>query len=506
MVAVALGLLQTYMILQFLLPEADYALMKAVLAYTSSIGIFQNLGLSSGLTRQVAQAKNNTKVFKLFLTSVTIRYIVAIPIALFMFFASTALATNGFNVETMPFLLRELFSTDFFGSFISGYNDPQFVLPLQLCAIYVVLDSPISMLNSVLTGVQKFNKLFVYQAVKAVVDFAITIPAIIFFGVTGYFYALILVTLFSLITLCYLVFSSINIKSSFALPSFKDVQVLLIEIFSIAFVLYIVKIFSTNWMNFGPRVLTQDIGTILAAPFILSFTYSRLLLHASDSITDINLPVFSKKFENENFDKFKKDFKANFNKIFAFIMFSGSSGSILAPLLITVIFPNRIDSFSLPVIPALVFAFVMYSLLDIVKSTLMVPSNLRAILLVTFATLLGFHSWFYFSLSSIFGAELAMSYGLLVSIGLAFLVSIAASGYKLKFSFFTVRHLLLLLMCATFSFYTFDIAQPLGWLRILVQYVVFLIFYIGIVFGLRIASFKDLEPFVNKVKKLVVRF
>ena len=76
-----IGILQSFVILR-IMSQSDWGIVQLALSIGGALGIYQNLGLASASTREIASSKDDTKIFKIFLTSVSIRYIIATPLAL----------------------------------------------------------------------------------------------------------------------------------------------------------------------------------------------------------------------------------------------------------------------------------------------------------------------------------------------------------------------------------------------------------------------------------------
>ncbi len=170
----------------------------------------------------------------------------------------------------------------------------------------------------------------------------------------------------------------------------------------------------------------------------------------SDSVTDVNLPVLSEKF-SKDFKDFKETFCDNFNKVFSFIVLSAAVAVYWAPQIVYVLlgkfkYFEYADSFRL-ILP-LLFAFILYSLLDIVKSSVLIPAKMTKEMLIGFATLLVATGASFIVLSrythffdSLFSMSLSMAIGSVVALIYVGYVT----NEKLKFMFFNIDHVLVLL-------------------------------------------------------------
>ena len=85
LVAMAIGIVGSVFTAR-ILTVAQFGIKDIAESVGGSFGIYQHLGLASGSTRQISSSKNKEDAFKIFVTSVVLRYLVSIPIAAFLFF------------------------------------------------------------------------------------------------------------------------------------------------------------------------------------------------------------------------------------------------------------------------------------------------------------------------------------------------------------------------------------------------------------------------------------
>ena len=183
---------------------------------------------------------NLAKIFKIFLTSVSIRYIIATPLALGL-------------IIFAPKLSNEV------------YKHPDLVLPLQIYGVTILVQGFQSILNSVISGTKRFKHLFTYQVAISFVSALLYVPLVYFYGMIGYFYAFFLFNLISTISLSILAFKPL--KNKLVTPSKKDFVLLFRDIFSISIVIYVSKIIYTNWEKFGTNVLGLSLSPEMVAIF-----------------------------------------------------------------------------------------------------------------------------------------------------------------------------------------------------------------------------------------------
>jgi len=413
--ATVLGLVQSLVIVR-ILSVSEYGLVNIVVSIGSAFGIYQHLGLASGSTREISAAKDDKEIFKIFVTSVVIRYIVTIPLAIALWTLSGYLATEKYGAPLMEY-------------------------PLKLFAVVLVIQGFQSIFNSVISGMQKFKRLFIYQVAIAAVSVAIYVPMIFFYQVNGFFYALLIFNTIATLVLGYLALRPL--KGSFSMPSKEDYKRLIKEILSISLGIYVVKIIYTYWQKSGPLLLGLSVTPEEVGIFSFALLYGGKLMAVSDAVTDVNLPILSKKFV-ENIEEFKHAFSSNFDKIFAFIVFAAVSAVFWVQEVVTIfVGSDKYDS-ALPFILPLVLAFILYSIVNIVKSSIIIPAKMVKELIFSFALMLIGTVGFYFGFWEVLGRLSAMSYGMVFGAFIGVLYTLLVSRVHLGLAFLNIRHWLLM--------------------------------------------------------------
>jgi O-antigen/teichoic acid export membrane protein len=299
------------------------------------------------------------------------------------------------------------------------------------------------------------------------------------YKVNGYFYALLLFNI-----VCSLALGAIALgplKADIHMPSRSDFKKLLKELLSISLAIYVVKILYTFWERSGPLLLGTEVSKEMVASFALAMLYSKKLLTISDAVTDVNLPVFSDKY-SKHVDEFKMLFTENFNKLFVIIMFSGIFVVYWSQNLIPLLVGGRQYNDALVLILPLTFAFMIYSFINIVHSSLFVPAKLVKEMIFVFASLLVSVGLFYFVARSRFDALSSMAYAMFFSSIVCWFTMHFISHIKLKFGFIKHDHLLILAQCLIIGFAS-DIQN------ILLKGVLFLLFVALFIWGAFIAQF-----------------
>ena len=266
--AMALGLIQTFVIIR-ILSVSDWGIVQIASSIGGALGIYQHLGLASASTREISAAKDDSDVFKVFITSAVIRYVISIPVAFVLFFFAHFIA-------------------------VTMYKSDLLVLPLKIYAVTLIFQGFQSILNSVIQGTKRFGQLFIYQVVIAFVSVIVYVPLILLYKINGYFYALLAFNIICSVSLAVIAFKPL--KGKLQLPNKRDFTRLFKEIFSISMAIYLVKVIYTNWEKMGNNILGLFNTPATVAIFAFAMLYAKKLMSISDAATDVSLPVFSEKY------------------------------------------------------------------------------------------------------------------------------------------------------------------------------------------------------------------
>lgn len=467
-IAMLLGIVQSFFIVR-ILTVGEYGLVQLAVAIGGAFGIYQHLGLASGSTREISSAERDSDIFKIFLTSIFIRYLVTIPLAIGLFFGANYIATQ-------------------------KYGHPEIVIPLQIYSIVMVIQAVQSMLNSVIAGTKKFKTLFIYQAAIAVVSVIMYIPFVYYFRINGFFYALLAFNFISSIVLGVLAFYPLRDKLKF--PTKKEFRFFFKELLSISLGIYLVKIIFTFWEKSGPLILGFSISPEAIGVFSFALLYARKILHASDAITDINLPVFSEKFVN-NVKEFKPLFIRNFNAVFSLLLFSSFTAVFWSSEVIRFVVGGHKYDASLGLIIPMMMTFIFYSFVNVIKSSVFVPGKFIKEMIIGYVLMLALTVLGYFGLNN-FGisAVLAMTLSLCLGSFSSFAYLSLYTEKKLNMKFLTHDHFLILFQVLIIMF-TKDLINSV-FLKILV-YIAFVAFYFMAVYIAKFVTKKDLDFFLKKL-------
>ncbi len=424
-----IGIFQSLIIVS-LLSKEQYGLIGLVASIAGIVGITQHLGLASSSTKEISQAKSPQDIFNVILSSLTIRLIISIPISLVLFLFARPIA--------------------------SYYNNPDLILPLQIFGLITLIQAFQSIFNSVISGTQRFKLLFSYQVIIALISLFVFLPLIYFYSVLGYFYALLVFNLIQTFALGF--FSLKDLGFKFILPDKNDFYNLCIKLLKVSLAIYAVKIIFTAWQEFPVAYLGKMVSLEALALFTFAFNLSSKLMAISDSVTDVNLPVFSKK-SVESFKEYFTDFTKNFNLLFYFIFICGITVSFWAKeilqgadyfiyivgVLSNLNFEKNIFnrySESISLFLPLLLSIIFYSYLNIIKSSFFVPLEKLKSMIISFFILIVATFGSFYILNNFFYEILAMSLALFIGSLLSFILSVYFIINELKINLYDFKKIL----------------------------------------------------------------
>jgi len=426
-----IGTLQWYLV-ALILPAPSYGLYSIVSGIAKSFGSYQNLGLQSTSNREIAAAKDLSHAFKVFFVVATFRYFISIPLAILLFVKSTAISSQ--------------FDSD----------HTRIVFALKVYAFIILFQAIQGIFNTVLAGLKKFKILFSYQFLFTIVSFIISIPLVYFFDFEGTITSILITTIVSVIILGY--FAIKSFEGNFTLPTFAEYKFILKDILSLSLSVYIVKVIFSNWENLGKAIigtsfilaLLGDKASLqLVGVFGIALAYSAKLMMISDSITDVNMTIFTEKYLND-IKNFASDFLSNFSKIFITTTFVSISVLFWNKEVFDFIFRNKYAGAE-KYVPVLVIAYWAYSFINIYKASIYVPAKRLLLLVVGFLLLLitSIVSFIGFRLLNIFDVTLSLSVAMMIGSLITYLFMTFDLRIKFKVWFINTQ------MLITFSFSLF---------------------------------------------------
>jgi len=459
--ATLIGIAQSFVIIR-LLTQSEWGLVQLAVSIGGALGIYQHLGLASASTREVSASENKDEIFKIFVTSAVIRYCITLPLAIGLFLFAEKIA-------------------------VSFYKNSGLIVPLKIYAATLLFQGFQSILNSVISGTKRFKTLFGYQVVIAFISLFLYIPLVYLYKVNGFFLALLGFNAVASVILAVLAFYPL--KGHLKMPSRDDFKRLFRDLFSISFAIYFVKIIYTNWEKLGTNVLGIFSSTQVIAIFAFAMLYAKKLMNISDSATDVSLPVFSEHYVKD-IDTFKTAFQVNFNKLFFIVLFFAIGACYwVTEAVYLLLGAEKLAEYSasIPLILPLLLAFIFYSFINLIKSSVLIPAKLTWHMIISYLVLLMGSLGFFWLTKNSQDPLLSMSWSIAVGSLLSFLVM----SFSIKFKFFNIDHWVLLLQAGFISSLNW---MPFSFFKI----ALFVILMVLFLWGSKVAGFM---PRVLKYEK-----
>jgi len=434
-----IGTLQWYLV-ALILSAPSYGLYSIVSGIAKSFGSYQNLGLQSTSNREIAAAKDLTHAFKVFFVVATFRYFISVPLAFLLFYKSTAISTQ--------------FDSD----------PSKIVFALKIYALVILFQAIQGIFNTVLAGLKKFKILFSYQFLFTIISFIISIPLVYLFDFEGTIVSILVTTIVSVLILGY--FAIKSFEGNFIFPTWIEYKEILKDILSLSLSVYIVKVIFSNWENLGKAVIGASFilalfeskaSLQLVAVFGIALAYSAKLMMISDSITDVNMTIFTEKYLKD-LKNFASDFLKNFSKIFVTTTFVAVTVLFWNTEVFQFIFRNKYAGAE-NYIPLLVTAYWAYSFINIFKSSIYVPAKRLALLVVAFVLLFigSIVSFFILALFKVFDVTLSLAVSMMIGSLLTYIFMILDLKYKFKTWFINYQMLITLalssVMCLVYIYH-----------------------------------------------------
>jgi O-antigen/teichoic acid export membrane protein len=267
---------------------SEYGLIGIVLAIVSIVGTYQHLGLGIGTLREIAIARDIDESSKIFVTSISARLAITIPIALGLYFLAPVVA-------------------------IGIYNQPELIFGIKITSFIILANGIQEIGFNVLNGLQKFKKIFILQIVNSSFNMVLIIGMILLLKYNGYFVGNLITTI--IFCLIFIIYTYLALEKKFIFPPRTDFIRIFKSIFGIGLFIYLAKIMFGFFSQSGILFLGYFSNNTEVGYLRFTIGYGSYILAFSNAVNFINLTIMSKKYR-DNFESYKKDLKDNFTSLF----------------------------------------------------------------------------------------------------------------------------------------------------------------------------------------------
>jgi O-antigen/teichoic acid export membrane protein/glycosyltransferase involved in cell wall biosynthesis len=341
-----LGVIQSVIVVR-LLSKGEFGLIGLVMSIGGVIGVSQNLGIVDGTIREIAvlQGRGKREIAKVFWVSLMVRQAVTIPLSLFLIVSA---------------------------AWIAGiYHRPEIIPYIQLFAASLILQGFQDVMGATLTGTKKFTALYLVQTVTAAINIFVFAYLSKTYGVSGFFWSVIITTSIMVVWFGYLIFN--HLRGFLALPDKQDFIMYGRRVLRIGLYMYLSRIFFVIWQRL-PLLL---LGGILAAQELgdinVSLTFGSKLTIIAAALSEVNLSWLSSLFASEK-KEFERIVGRTMHRVLVLMALLTFVLLFFTPEIVQYVIGSQYAA-AQPMILVITLAFFLYSLTDIGTSSLFVSAD-----------------------------------------------------------------------------------------------------------------------------------
>ena len=344
-VTTALGIIQSVIVVR-LLSRGEFGLVGLVMSIGGVIGVSQHLGIVDGAIREIAVLKNRREVGKVFWVSHIARQIVTVPLSAGLFFLAGLIA-------------------------VKFYNRPDIIPYIQIFALSLILQGLQDVLGATLTGIKKFVSLYIAQIVTAAINIVVFGYLTWRWGITGFFWAVIITTSIMLVILTALIVK--ELRGSLALPSWDDIRQYGRRVLRIGVFMYISRIFFVLWQRLPILILGAALSADDLGDLNVSLTFGSKLTIIAMALSEVNLSWMSTLYAREK-KEFERVATRNMHRVLVVMLLLTLVMLFFTPEILRYIIGSQYMN-AQPLILIMTLAFFLYSLTDIGTSSVFVPAD-----------------------------------------------------------------------------------------------------------------------------------
>jgi len=344
-ITTVLNVVQAIIVVRILDP-AEYGLVGIVLGVGAIVGVAQHLGVQAGATKETAIVDGPDQVFVVFSASILFRLMIAVPLAVAMFFGAKFVA-------------------------IGIYDAPEILGALRVFAASVVLQGVSGVLNATLNGLRRFDQIFQISVIRAVLRLTVYPFMTWLYRIEGYFVAIVIVNGIVLLWQAWMLRGVF--QGGARLLEVDELKTAFRKIFRVGWPLYVVKILRTLWQRAGTLLLGIYVAPVEVGYFNFATDFGTRTALISNAFNVVNLSHFSRLY-HQNRAEFVRVCRRNFLRGFTFIWFVTVSYALFSrPLFLILVGPAYEPAFNLLVV--VIIASFSSPLAQIVGSSILVPSR-----------------------------------------------------------------------------------------------------------------------------------
>lgn len=350
-VAVALSAAQSIVVVR-LLSVQEFGLVGVALGAGGVLDVLQHFSTNSAAVRELARSTDRRHAQWVTIISVVLRLAMVVPNAAIIYLGARQLSAG-------------------------LYGEPALMVPLQLLAITTAVSAFRGVLENTLTGLGAFKTYYIYLIVAFVLRLLCFWVCVSRWRVNGYFLAELVWSLSLALALVFMAHKLLGRWQGWA--SWPAVRSIGRAVFGLSLVLFIGQLSFTWWKRGATALMGLVASEQQMGWFHYGISYAGQILSASGALSVIYLPVMTRLARREP-DAFGATLLRNLAPVLA-LFWLGSGVFILFAREVTLVAAGTQYQAAVVALPPLVLAFFVQALLQIINSSILIPTgNDRAFL------------------------------------------------------------------------------------------------------------------------------
>ncbi len=344
-VTVALGILQTAIILRFLSP-AEYGIIGIVVSLGSLVGVSQHVGIVDAAIREIAMADTPRRRAHIFWVSLWFRLAVTVPISLALAMGGAWIGARVYPLPDVPHLVR-------------------------LMSLILILQGFQGVVGGAYTGQRAFRQLYLLQLLMAVVNVPLFTVGVWWHGVAGFFEAVVVSTFLFIVMLA--VFLREALGGTLAHPNGAEALRVLREILHTGVWTYVARILSVSWQRVPLLLLARWATPDVVGLFNVALTFGSKLVILASALGEVNLAFLSHAFAKSR-QTFAEMSSRTLENVGAAILLAAGFLVLFTDVLLRV-FAGAAYKSAAGATLLVTSGYAMYAFLDIATNTTFVPAR-----------------------------------------------------------------------------------------------------------------------------------
>ncbi len=349
---VALGVVQTIVVLRLLGPEA-YGLVGIVISIGALVGVSQHVGVVDAAIREIAVAETPERRAAVFWVSLWFRLIVTVPISILLFLLAPWIGARVYVLPDIAHLVR-------------------------MMSVVLVLHGVQGVIGGAYSGYRAFGVLYVLQLVMAALNVPIFTGFVWWHGVRGYFEAVLAAASGFIILLA--VSLRWALGGRLVHPRREEIRHILGDILHTGAWTYVARILSVAWQRVPVLLLGRWADPAFVGLFSAATTFGSKLQLLAAALGEVNLAYLSHAFAQGRI-AFRRLAARTLDDVGAVTLLGALFLALFADVLVPLLAGSAYAG-AAALVPSVTWAYAAFAFLDVAANTVFVPArraHLRAL-------------------------------------------------------------------------------------------------------------------------------